>query len=61
MFNKKIFKEDLTKFLEDFLIISEKNSDKLTYYDINWPTFFSNGLRPSGVSASCKPCQPAVS
>jgi len=43
MFNKKIFKEDLIKFLEDFLIISEKNSDKLTYYDINWPTFFSNG------------------
>lgn len=43
MFNKKIFKNHLLEFLDDALILCEKNSDKLVSDDIKWPIFFPTG------------------
>ena len=43
MFNKSIFKKNLLEFLNDAIILCEKNADKLTIGNIKWPIFFPNG------------------
>jgi hypothetical protein len=43
MFDKKIFKSQLSEFLNDSIIICNENSNNLIIDDIKWPEFFSNG------------------